>query len=61
MIENYNSLQSSFYNEDVKKAQSFIEKLVSKIGTSLTGTAGCKKASEIDRLDSKILSTHVIC
>ena len=46
-MENHNFTQSSFSNEDVKKTLSWTEILVSKTGTRLTGTIGCRKAFEI--------------
>ena len=46
-MKNHNTQQSSFTNEDVKKALSWTEKLVAENGTRLTGTIGCKKAYEI--------------
>ena len=46
-MKKHNYPQSLFSNDEVKKILSWIEKLVLNTGTRLTGTAGCRKASEI--------------
>ena len=46
-MKNHNSNKSSFTNEDVKTALSWMDNLIAKTGTRLTGMDGCKKASDI--------------
>ena len=46
-MKKHNYPQSLFSNDEVKKILSWTEKLVLNTGTRLTGTAGCRKASEI--------------
>ena len=46
-IENNSPSQSSFSNKDVQNALSWTKNLVDETGTRLTGTSGCRKASEI--------------
>ena len=46
-MKNHKSSQSSFSNKDVEKTLSWVQKLVLETGTRLTGSAGCREASEI--------------
>ena len=46
-MKNNNLKSSPFSNDDAKKALVWTKDLVEKTGTRLTGTKGCKKASEI--------------
>ena len=46
MIKNHKAQINSFSKEDVKNVLSWTENIVDETGTRLTGTDGCRKASE---------------
>ena len=59
-MKNNNVKSSPFSNDDAKNALAWTKDLVERTGTRLTGTKGCKKASEIIFKSFKLVSHAIV-